>query len=701
MSSHIATGASGSRGKARSRLKHYHRKTNSNVSNRYARQQDTSSSHSEIKYNHRRPPVRSFSKGKNATQANLPPPPRYNQRKPWVGIFGAEREHGNITILRRQDAEKPKGNVPSWLADTFGSLPNKHPLRETVNDSTSMESLNLASDDDDNPFAYQPPSPSRTSTNTRHFALPYFTPTKPTRVNSAPSHHMGLSSIPFAPPTFIEPTYEDHYQDMTIPLNDYDYDYESETPAYWADLASGDRDWEPTLPTSRATPQFESPQRMSSPIFLSGGYPLSPIATTPTFETISSDDLTLPTPTHSNILAPETDEIQDALRANHPFVTSMYASSPAGSFRGLPLDALVGDRESSPHSLVSISHNIPMPDAIHSQIWISGKGVLPQAHIPPRPVSSDVYKSRLLAYATTVADHMSSSGDEDLIHQQTNKRADLPEAERAASSLVTRETPSFGLLGKRVLSTLSESLASPEHRNDLSVTPGPYTGTLGPGHRAELQLAKSLAAGRLAQNAAGTHTTSSVLGASDNDRSSEELAPTNLDGNFDMADTYLEDREKEHQREDTMDEFEEDEALASEYEVMQEEYVLLAVDEPSDDESWLAEPQRGSEAEHSVLEVDNAASIMHQAPKRDPRIQSFPMRVSHRSPVHDTTAPGENQPVLSRLLPKSASGDVRPSLFATLLKKRFKDHPDAVGPKRQDDRAAGEDQEDEIEPWSG
>ncbi|KAL5631227.1 hypothetical protein ACGC1H_006914 [Rhizoctonia solani] len=686
MPSHIATGASGSRGKARSRFKHYHRKANSNVSNRYPRQQDTSSSNSEIEYNHSRLPFRSFSKGRNVARANLPPPPRYNQRKPWVGIFGAEREHGNITILRRQGAEKPKGNVPSWLADTFGSLPKKHPLRETVNDSAAMESENLALDGEDSPFAYQPPSPSRTSANTQHLAFSYHTPTKLTRVHSTPSHHMGLSSIPFAPPTFVEPTYEDHYQDMTIPLNDYDYDYdydyESEPSAYWADIASGDHTSELALPTSGATPQFGSPQRTSSSIFLPGGHPVSPIATTPTFEVISSDDLTLLTPTHSNILAPETDEIQDALRANHPFVTSMYASSPAGSFRGLPLDALVGDRESSPHSF-STSHNISTPDVIHGQIWMSRKGALLQAPIPPRPVSSDVYKSRLLAYATAVADNMSSSGDEDLVRQQTNKRADLPEAERAANSPVTRNASSFGLPEERVLNTLSEGLALSEHSNGLAVTPGQYTRTLGPGHRAELQLAKSLATGRLAQNVAGTHTTSSVLGVSENDRSSDELAPTNLDGGFDMADTYLEDREKKYQRENMMDEFEENEALVSEYEVMQEEYDVLAADEPSDDESWLAESQRGSEAEHSVLEGDNAASIMHQAPRRDPRIQAFPMKLSQRSPVRDTTAPGENQPILSRLLPKfvsQPSRHVRPSPFAALLKKRFKGHPDTAGP---------------------
>ncbi|CAE7177368.1 unnamed protein product [Rhizoctonia solani] len=114
MPPHITTDASGSRGKPKYRYKHYHRKNNSNVSNRYTRQQDTSPSHPETKYKHPKVPARSSSKERKVTQANLPPPPRYNQRKPWVGIFGTEREPGSITILRRQDGNKvnTKGICP-------------------------------------------------------------------------------------------------------------------------------------------------------------------------------------------------------------------------------------------------------------------------------------------------------------------------------------------------------------------------------------------------------------------------------------------------------------------------------------------------------------------------------------------------------------------------------------------------------------
>ncbi|CAE6510554.1 unnamed protein product [Rhizoctonia solani] len=563
----------------------------------------------------------------------------------------------------------------------------------------------LDDDDDDNPFAYQPPSPSRAPsiTDVQDLAIRYPAQTEPTRFHSITSHRMGLSSIPFAPPTFVEPTYEDHYQDMTMPLNDFDYDYGPEVPTYLTERELDDRDSGPVLSTPITAPQFASPQQISSPLFSSDGYPPSLIATTSGFNNMSSDDIALPTSTHFNILSPETDDIQDALRANHPFVTSMYASSSAGSFRGLPLDAMAGSRESSPHGLVSTSRGISTPEGVHHQVWTPRKEVLPQGYVQPRPASSDIYKSKLLAYATAVADHMSSSGDEGLVRQQANERVDPPETVRA---VVTRSASSLGLPGEKALTTLLE----PSGRsNDQSAAPGLYMNALDPDSWMKPKLAKSLATGGLEDCPTGAQTTATPeLGAPNSGSCDIELYQTNLDDNFDLEDTYLEDWENKPQSQGSVDNSEKDEPLVSEYEVMQTKYDALAADEPSDDENGPAEqqvtiPQQGYEIEHSVPEVGGTISTMPEPLKRTPRIQPFPMKISRHCP--DTTTPGEDQPVLTKLSPKFVSQPtryVRPSPFAALLKKRFKDRPNAVmNSKGWEDMAAVEGREDEIESWSG
>ncbi|KAG8764168.1 hypothetical protein FRC11_003024 [Ceratobasidium sp. 423] len=490
-----------------------------------------------------------------------------------------------------------------------------------------------------------------------------------------------------------------------MPLNDLDYDYGPENPGYLTGSAFADCDSEPASPTLGAVPQSSSPQLMPSPLFLSGGYPPSPLSITPGFNTISSDDITIPTPTHDNILLPETDEIQDALRANHSFVTSMYASSPSGSFRGFPLDALVGSRDSSPHGLVSTSRFISTPDAVHHQIWTPRKGVLSQAYVQPRAASPDIYKSKLLAYATAVADHMSNSGDEGSVCQQANERVDPPETVRAA---VTRSTSSPD---EKSLTTLLKGPEPSGRSNDHSAVSGLYTNALDPDNWMEPKLAKSLATGNLENRSTGPQTTASPeLGTPNSRRCDSELYQTDFDDSLGLGGTYLEGRENKPQSQGSVDDSEEGWPLVSEYEAMQAEYDALAADEPSDDESGPAEqhqvtiPQQGSEAEHSVPEVDSATSTMPEPLKRAPRIQPFPMKVSRHSP--DTTAPGENQPALTRLSPKFVSQPtryVRPSPFAALLKKRFKDYPNAAGmaSKGQEDAAAVEGREDEIESWSG
>ncbi|CAE6461700.1 unnamed protein product [Rhizoctonia solani] len=353
----------------------------------------------------------------------------------------------------------------------------------------------------------------------------------------------------------------------------------------------------------------------------------------------------------------------------------------------------------------SVVIEISTPEVTHHETtWTPRKGVLPRPDVPSRPASSDVYKSRLLAYATTMADQMItiSSGDESLPRQQTDKRVDLLEIERAASSPVTQNPSPLGLIDKRIPNTLSEDPTASGYDNGHATTPELYTETLDPNDWTQLGLVGPLAEARLDRSTTAL-TAFSEFGAPNNNRSGGELAPTNLSGNFNTTGTYVEGVEQ-----DIINEFEEDEPLVSDYYVIQEDYDMLAADEPSDDESWLTGQhqattlRQGSEDGHPVPEVDYGASTIFETPKRGPKIQPFPMKVSRLDPVRDATAPDENQPMLSRLAPKfipQSSRHVRPSPFAALLKKQLKDHPDAVGAKGQHD--AAEDHEDEIEPWLG
>ncbi|CAE6356933.1 unnamed protein product [Rhizoctonia solani] len=651
--------------------------------------------------------ARSPSQDVNVPQTNLRLPSRYNQRKPWGGIFGLERELGDITILRRQDADKPKGDVPSWLADTFGVLQKNHPLREVANGPIAVDSR-ISSLDDDNPFAYQPPSPSRAVNATPFTAFPDVAQRGKRRTTG--NLLQGLSSIPFAPPTFVEPTYEDHYQDVAIPLNDF-YDHEPKNSAYWTDTILADHEPEPVSPILRATLQSAAPQRMSSPLFLPSFYPPSPITTTPVPNTISSDDTILSTPTH-DILGPEADEIQDALRAKHPFVTSIYTSSPTRSFREFPLDTLLGSRKPSPYTLASTSSNTSIPSAIYRQFRTPGQEVLPESHIQPRPASSDVYKSKLLEYATVMTDHMTSSGDEGSMGQRNIEHA-RSKTEWRTSSPVTQHVPSpsqpFGKAAPTLQSPFIEGSEPFGHNNGHPATPIPYPKGLDTNNCMKLELAKLSAIRRSGYYAASIHSMFPELCSSNRDRGGDDLGQKVLDDNLDLIEfTYLEGPENEPQIEDSFDKSEEDRRLLSQYESIQMECDVLAAGEPSDEESEATEShvstsRRGSSVERSAPEADNLASAAATyLPKKNPKIQPFPMKVSRNGPTPDATAPGEDRLRLTRLSPKfipQPPRHVELIPFSTLLKKQFKDWPDVVELENQ--ITAGMEDRDEIESWSG
>jgi hypothetical protein len=223
--------------------------------------------------------------------------------------------------------------------------------------------------DDSNPFAFQPPSPSRLPVVIDNVPpIPKFVEKLPIPFHRTSPRRMNLSSIPFAPPKFVEPIYEEQYQDVIMPLNDFN----SKNPAYLADDIPSGLSLIMHTPTSIA--QLSLPQQMSSPLFLSDVYPPSLAFTTP-LNTDSSSDLTSPTPMYNNTITPEKDEIKEALETNHSFVTSVYASSPAGSFRGFPLDTLIGSRSSSPYAYSGSASDFngmrSTPSPIPQPIWVS------------------------------------------------------------------------------------------------------------------------------------------------------------------------------------------------------------------------------------------------------------------------------------------------------------------------------------------
>ncbi|KAG8705390.1 hypothetical protein FRC09_002987, partial [Ceratobasidium sp. 395] len=223
---------------------------------------------------------------------------------------------------------------------------------------------------------------------------------------------MKLSSMtPHAFPMFTEPTYQENYHDVAVPLNDFDM---VPSPPYLADnaeLSSPDLD-----PSFHPPPhmQYSAPSPMtSSPLFISDVHVTSPhlpeLSPAQSTFLFSSDDATVPTPPHAGSHFSEQDEIHNVLRNQHSFITSVYAISP--TLGSLPLEALA--RNSGVSSCAQTSSPLLGPT------WSNSPGI--GAHtssVQPRSGSADVYKARLLAYATAAADQLSSiGGDEVSVYQ--------------------------------------------------------------------------------------------------------------------------------------------------------------------------------------------------------------------------------------------------------------------------------------------
>jgi hypothetical protein len=150
-----------------------------------------------------------------------------------------------------------------------------------------------------------------------------------------------------APVVFTEPRYQEEYHDVDMPLNDFIEGFSSPYLADNAQLPSPDLS--PVPQAFTPIPHSISPQKISSPLFISDIYPVPQLSlniSTSSANLFSSDDTMIHTPTHDSTGSPERDGIQDVLRNRHPFIASVYATSP--SLGRLPLNALVGEYDYSP-----------------------------------------------------------------------------------------------------------------------------------------------------------------------------------------------------------------------------------------------------------------------------------------------------------------------------------------------------------------
>ncbi|QRW08499.1 hypothetical protein RhiLY_07498 [Ceratobasidium sp. AG-Ba] len=346
-----------------------------------------------------------------SSQKELPLPPlaRSNgrNREPVIpaGLFGDERGTVKLDLVRRLDKNLYKAAVPGWLSNTYNDLPSNNPLRLNGRYSSPNTNQVPVDDDDGSPFAFQPPTPSSAPVVVHPPLSPAYPQLHAPRPR-LPMRHMNMAAMSaHIPPLFVEPVYQEEYRDMSIPLNDH---ADTHDPAYYA----GNLDQSsPDLRLALEPAQYPiSPQPISSSLFISHihhqspGVPqLSPIPSTLLF---SSDDTIIPTPPHNTTKIVERDGVQDMLRNRHSFVSPVYPPSPI--LGDLALNAPKGNYMGSSRFQTS--------SPILSSIWNnSPKLKIPTSSFQPYSDSSDIYKARLLAYATTAADQLSSSGRDELI----------------------------------------------------------------------------------------------------------------------------------------------------------------------------------------------------------------------------------------------------------------------------------------------
>jgi hypothetical protein len=300
---------------------------------------------------------------------------------------------------------------------------------------------------------------------------------------------------------------------------------------------------------------------------------------------------------------------------------------------------------------------------------------------PPqtRPTSADVYKNRLLAYATTAADQLSSAGEDEVFAlQQWRAQVDddgtndelgdsgefMLSAQGSASDFPRGVLPLFG--------NIAGELAQQQSRSSLGVDPLAVYQAPNEPHRLDPIAEASCEA--------------SDEGLHDSD-------------NFDPADTgYLDDWEDEPHSESTEDEFEESGILAPEYEVMQAEEDELAVSEPLDESDVGGTPAASQDNTMATPQTPQTNSNPVEPLSRNPKISPFPMSVSHRTSNQEATKRHETMAKLSPKFASQPTRHMRPSPFAALLKSRREQASNIEVESNQVER---EDVEDDIESWPG
>ncbi|KAG8716973.1 hypothetical protein FRC08_008433 [Ceratobasidium sp. 394] len=648
--------------KPKPKYKPYNRKSNYPNTNPKFRRQNASSSNPETPTKRYQPPTRASSERSkyrsSQAEPRPPPPPRLKRQKSFLqsGIFGEQREGASISLVRRLDRNVSKGKVPDWLSNACDDLPPRHPLR--TNATSPGPDPAHAEDNDDNPFAFQPPSPPQTHSvdEVRATMPPQPRPYAPRP--RIPIRRMKLSSMaPQTLPVFTELVYQEDYYDTSMPLNDF---IEVASPHPFDNNQLLSPDLSPAFDPFPTNQHPISPRTISSPLFVSDIRSTSPrlpqLSPVPPTFPFSSDDTTIPTPPHNSIYSPEQDEIQGALTTQHPFVTSVYATSP--TLGGLPLKALVGSYSSSRAQTSS-----PLLGPTWSNSPRFSAHTLP---IQLRPDSADVYKARLLAYATAAADQLSStSGDEVLAYRRWGgMEAVVDDPHDGATEVATYGTAPDDLVGE-----LSQDLFTQD-------TAGGFT------QEARSQSPPHVDIPPVYQSPGVSHLLEPIAEAL-SEADDEDLPDSD---NFDQFDVEL----FEDWRDEPMeDDLEEGGMLAPE---IRDEEDELAADEPPEEEvsKIPAGSPGGSTIPLAQVKVEPGAGATS---KRNRPIAPFPVSISRRTPdSRDAPAKPETMTKLSPKFVAQPARRVRPSPFAHLLKNRW-DQASSVEGTTQGGP------EDEIESW--
>ncbi|KAG8769910.1 hypothetical protein FRC12_004645 [Ceratobasidium sp. 428] len=458
---------------------------------------------------------------------------------------------------------------------------------------------------------------------------------------------------PHAFPMFTKPTYQENYHDVAVPLNDFDMVPSPPCLADDAELSSPDLDRNFDPPPHM---QYSVPSPMtSSPLFISDVHVTSPhlpeLSPAQSAFLFSSDDATLPTPPHTSSYFPEQDEIHNVLHNQYSFISSVYAISPTPG--SLPLEALIGNSSASSRAQAS--------SPLLGPTWSNSPRI--SAHtstlIQPRSGSADVYKARLLAYATAAADQLSSTGgDEVSTYQRWG-------GEQLAVDDTHEHLDNFETYNEMVPKALNGDTLQDLSLEDTSK---------GPSQSQDLEFSP------VNQLSNEPHTLAPIAEVSS--ETNEEDLPNSK--NLNQIDTELFEDWQDEPEEDDFD----DRTLDPEHDFTLAEQDELAADEEAG-KVPISLPQGSAPF---IQDKQEPIAIANQ--KRNLPIPPFPVS-SSRQAESEHKDPSTSSEVMTKLSPKFAVRSarcVRPSPFAHLLKKRREPAPNVEGTE-------GQDPEDEIEVW--